>query len=229
MRARSRVREVVPEVMPRAIVGGKAIPLPPTSSHRPTEAQADDPTPQDEELAAALSAQLEAVSVAAAAAEPPQETRAGDATTVEETGAPPMHEGVPVALTKPQTVPRAARQAERTDQQEATQLQETASAADNETVDIVTEEICEIAVWRGYAKSVFYGRLDASVVPEGTELAVAESPPFRFRGNGEPDRTEAAEAAYNALVERLVADGWELDASGNAWYASRFRRPLTRT
>jgi hypothetical protein len=206
---------------------GKAIPLPaPTSQHSPDSEQ-DDPTPQLEELAAALTARVEAVTVTAPAVEPTQEVRDEDATSVEEILAPPMQGAIPVATAEPQTVSRAAIQAERTDQQEEAQLQQMAAPADNQAMDIATEEICEIAVWRGYAKSRFYGRLDGSELPEETELAVAESPPFRFRGNGAPDRTEEAVAAYEALVEKLVADGWELDSSGDVWYAGRFRRPLT--
>jgi hypothetical protein len=213
--------------MPRELGRVKAIPLPaPASKHSP-DAEKDDPTPELEELAPALSARVEAATVAVPAAGPTEEIQDADAASVEGVVAPPVQGAIPVLTTEAQTVSRAAIQAERTDQQQDAQLQATAAPADNEAVEIATEEICEIAVWRGYAKSRFYGRLDASDLPETTDLAVAESHPFRFRGNGEPDRTEAAEAAYEALVEKLVADGWELDSSGDAWYASRFRRPLT--
>jgi hypothetical protein len=193
---------------------GRAIPLPTTSAQPSSDAVKDDPTPQLEELATALSARVEAVTVAAPAAELKQEVQPEPA-SVEETQAQSMQETIPVAIAEPRRV--------------AHELQETSGLVDNESVEIATEEICEIAVWRGYAKSRFYGRLDTPVLPGETELAVAESPPFRFRGNGQPDRTEAAQAAHDALVEKLVADGWELDDPGDAWYASRFRRPLTHT
>jgi hypothetical protein len=121
---------------------------------------------------------------------------------------------IPVATAEVQTVPRTA-------------VPATVRPAENEALDIATDEFCEIAVWHGYAKSRFYARLDVPVSPDEAAFAVAESHPFRFRGNGIPDRTEASEAAYDALVKKLVAKGWEFDASGDGWYASRFRRPLT--
>jgi hypothetical protein len=87
-----------------------------------------------------------------------------------------------------------------------------------------TEEFCEILVWRGYAKARFYARLD--IEHEGEEFAVAESPTFRFRGNGTPDDTSAAHEAHEALVSRLIDKGWEPEEATGPWYALRFRRPL---
>jgi len=89
-----------------------------------------------------------------------------------------------------------------------------------------TEEMCEILVWRGYTKARFYARLD---VDESDEFAVAESPVFRFHGNGSPDDTEAARAAHRVLVEKLRAKGWEQDEASGPWFAARFRRPLEET
>lgn len=89
-----------------------------------------------------------------------------------------------------------------------------------------TEEFCEIFVWRGYAKARFYARLE---LDETDEFAVAESPSFRFHGNGTPDNTEAARAAHRALVEKLRAKGWEQEDTTGPWFAARFRRPLERT
>ena len=86
-----------------------------------------------------------------------------------------------------------------------------------------TEEFCEIRVWRGYAKARFYARLDLAAEDE---FAVAESPSFRFRGNGMPDDTEGAHEAHQALVQKLVAKGWEPEGSNGAWFSTRFRRPL---
>ena len=89
-----------------------------------------------------------------------------------------------------------------------------------------TEEVCEILVWRGYAKARFYARLE---LDETDEFAVAESPSFRFHGNGTPENTEAARAAHRTLVEKLRAKGWEQEETTGPWYAARFRRPLGRT
>jgi hypothetical protein len=89
-----------------------------------------------------------------------------------------------------------------------------------------TEELCEILVWRGYAKARFYARLD---VDDTDDFAVAESPTFRFHGNGTPEDTRAARDAHRALVEKLLAKGWEQDDASGPWYAARFRRPLDHT
>jgi hypothetical protein len=86
-----------------------------------------------------------------------------------------------------------------------------------------TEEICAIAVWKGYAKARFYARLEPA---DEDEFAVAESPPFRFRGNGAPDQTKASQNAHRALVEQLLLKGWEQDGREGPWYAVRFRREL---
>jgi len=85
------------------------------------------------------------------------------------------------------------------------------------------EEFCQVGIWRGYAKARFYASLDLGG-PD--QLAVAESRPFRFRGNGVPERTKAVDAAYQALVAELVADGWEPVGDLGPWYAGRFRREL---
>jgi hypothetical protein len=89
-----------------------------------------------------------------------------------------------------------------------------------------TEELCEITVWRGYTRSRFYARLDVAARLDEEGCAVADSTPFRFTGNGTLEQTEAAEAAHRALIEELVAHGWEPCDSGGPWYAARFSRPL---
>ena len=87
------------------------------------------------------------------------------------------------------------------------------------------EEFCEIALWRGYAKSRFYARLGAG---DGAyEIAVAESPPFRLRANATPEESNGAAASHRALVEALIEDGWETVGAPNPWYASKFRRALS--
>jgi hypothetical protein len=88
-----------------------------------------------------------------------------------------------------------------------------------------TEEFCQISVWRGYAKSRFYARLE--IPAEDDDFAVAESPTFRMRGNGTPDRTEAAAAAHGALLNMLREEGWEVQGEAHPWYAARLRRAVS--
>lgn len=89
-----------------------------------------------------------------------------------------------------------------------------------------TEELCEIALWRGYTRSRFYARLDVAARLDAEGCAVGESTPFRFSGNGTLEQTEAAEAAHRALVEQLMAQGWKPCDSRGPWYAARFIRTL---
>src|SRR5919197_3435411 len=84
-----------------------------------------------------------------------------------------------------------------------------------------TELTCEIQFWRGYLKAAFFARVFAE---DGEPLAVAESPFFRARGNGIPDETDEAVAAYRALRERLEASGWQYVASGKSWFADTYAR-----
>ena len=58
---------------------------------------------------------------------------------------------------------------------------------------------------------------------------MAESPSFRFHGNGTPDSTEAAVAAHRALVHKLIAKGWQAEETAGPWYAGRSSRPLQAT
>jgi hypothetical protein len=84
------------------------------------------------------------------------------------------------------------------------------------------EWTCQIGFWRGYRKTAFY----AGMFYEGEDVAVAESPHFRARGNGLPEQTPEAEAAYDALRERLEASGWRLARAGNTWFDHVFERTL---
>src|SRR5581483_10810655 len=93
-------------------------------------------------------------------------------------------------------------------------------------VSVPTEEMetlratCSVIRWRGYASSRFVALAD--------DAAVAESPPFRWRGKGEPPADGAPAEAYAALAAALEALGWEADeADGGAWYERSFSRPLT--
>jgi hypothetical protein len=83
-----------------------------------------------------------------------------------------------------------------------------------------SEQTCDILFWRGYRKAAFYGR---TFDETGEAVAVAESPFFRPQGNGAPDPTEAAKAAYEVLRSQLIAAGWEPVAAGSDWYDETFR------
>lgn len=80
---------------------------------------------------------------------------------------------------------------------------------------------CVISYWLEYRKAAFYARAFDN---EGHELVLAESPQFRVRGNGMPDRTEQAVAAYEDLVAQLGAEGWEPIGRGDTWFGQTFRR-----
>jgi hypothetical protein len=80
---------------------------------------------------------------------------------------------------------------------------------------------CVISYWREYRKATFYARAFDN---EGHELVVAESSQFRARGNGMPDRTEQAVAAYEDLVAQLGAEGWEPIGRSDTWFGQTFRR-----
>jgi hypothetical protein len=79
---------------------------------------------------------------------------------------------------------------------------------------------CEIRWSRGYFKSDFYV---ATPEPEGGVSEVARSPAFRWTAPEEPPQDETIIAAHTALVERLVALGWEEVGAGESWYARRYR------
>jgi hypothetical protein len=79
----------------------------------------------------------------------------------------------------------------------------------------VDTTICRIAVWRGYRKSTFYAQ---AFDTRGDEVALAESPSFRWRGNGTPEKTEAAARAHSALLQLLRDTGWEPTRNGASWF-----------
>jgi hypothetical protein len=134
----------------------------------------------------------------------------------------------PAALTEPLSAPLVDHPLQRQERDaEMVPMEEAAKAE-----PLPTEELCEILVWRGYAKARFYARLDLPQFdPEDVDgqFAVAESSSFRFNGNGTPEPTEAAKAAHQALVEKLVAKGWEQEPTHGPWYAARFSRPLEQS
>ena len=82
------------------------------------------------------------------------------------------------------------------------------------------EEICLVGFWRGYVKCDFVA-LDVQ-----TNAEIARSPLFRWRDSHPPPREGKALTAFQRLVERLDALGWEpVDPRPSPWYAQRFVRP----
>jgi hypothetical protein len=83
-------------------------------------------------------------------------------------------------------------------------------------------EICEIECWHGYVRCDFYAR---GLMPAGDE-EVGRSPLFWWRHRDPPPQEGSALIAHQALVDRLLADGWEPIGARRPWYAQRFRRSL---
>ena len=65
-------------------------------------------------------------------------------------------------------------------------------------------------------RSTFYVRL-----PDETLI---ESAPLAWRHAAPPPDNEAARLAYERLVERLLAEGWEREGQGAIWYETHFVR-----
>ena len=83
-------------------------------------------------------------------------------------------------------------------------------------------ESCEIVWWRGYVTGRFYAYAGD---PPAREL-IAESPAVRSRSSAPPERTEAAVAALDALIERLAEAGWQVeDRQVDPWFGLRLSRP----
>jgi hypothetical protein len=81
-------------------------------------------------------------------------------------------------------------------------------------------EVCLVEYWRGYVKCDFVA-LDVQ-----TNAEIARSPLFRWRHRDPPSREGKALTAFQRLVERLDALGWEpVDPRPSPWYAQRFVRP----
>lgn len=75
---------------------------------------------------------------------------------------------------------------------------------------------CRVERWRGYVSSSFYALTETG--------EVIESAPYRWWRAAPPPEDGVARAAYDSLVERLLAEGWEPEATGPTWYATSFVR-----
>ena len=83
-------------------------------------------------------------------------------------------------------------------------------------------ETCEIGWWRGYVKAEFYA---LAVHPVLGEYEVARSRSFWSRRSEPPSTKKGGAAkAHDALVARLLDEGWKSGKSGGPWYARTFRR-----
>ena len=119
--------------------------------------------------------------------------------------------------------PPAVRTAPIPEPVEETTAREPEQEAEVEQPDQLEDLTCEILFWRGYRKATFYARIFSD---DGEPLALAQSSEFRARGNGIPEQTEEAVAAYEELRARLEQWGWQHVGSGDAWFGDVFTRPV---
>jgi hypothetical protein len=89
--------------------------------------------------------------------------------------------------------------------------------------EAVEWERCVIFWESGYRKSGFQAR---GIGPAGRVFVVAESRAFGSRRADEAMGAETVVAAHRELVDGLLAEGWEADGRGEAWYEQIFRRRL---
>ena len=82
---------------------------------------------------------------------------------------------------------------------------------------VLTAQVCEIKLWRGFAKCRFYAGLG------GSDEALVASPYFRLRDERTP--TPEAEHALADLLSRLQDDGWMVVSEGPGWYRHWLQRP----
>jgi hypothetical protein len=62
---------------------------------------------------------------------------------------------------------------------------------------------CRVRLWKGYVKKQFYAETASGEW-------VGKSPYFRLEQGEEIEDSHNAAAAFDALVERLLEDGWEI-------------------
>jgi hypothetical protein len=80
-------------------------------------------------------------------------------------------------------------------------------------------ETCTLELWRGYVKWRFYA---TTTGPDGNDTTIAASPFFRVRRGDSVEDSAAAHEAYDAIVDELVALGWE--PADDQPFSQRFRR-----
>jgi hypothetical protein len=211
-RARGTIREVEPEIISPADQTPWVVQL--LAAGQLPHVGIESPPPSETESAAPRQEALHSVKV-----DRPEEIERELAPLIEIDAAVPREEALPqVEVEQPEErpaptlePPKAKRAVEE-------------SIAPEPKVPVHDDDLtCEILFWRGYRKATFYARIFSD---EGEPLAVAQSPSFRARGNGTPDKTEEAVAAYQALREQLEQAGWEHAGSGRAWFAEVYSRPL---
>jgi hypothetical protein len=146
--------------------------------------------------------------------------------------APPPEAPPPPPPEEPAAIDRnAALTAERREVEEESPRREAAPEKSRTAVREITPHfvvppapprpMCQIDLWHGYVKTSFVAMAAGF---EGPTL-IAESRLFRARG--ELHENEAAAQALGALVDDLLAHGWERDGQGEEWYALRFVRTNT--
>ena len=81
--------------------------------------------------------------------------------------------------------------------------------------------MCEIGCWRGYVTWQFF--VESSCRSRAVaRLAVLPSARSRERRSSR----RRLSRRMRALVEALVAAGWEPEGYGEEWFAERFQRPI---
>ena len=79
--------------------------------------------------------------------------------------------------------------------------------------------MCEIACWRGYVTWQFFVESESLQERAARPHRTSVRPAREHRS-----RPRASLAAHAALVEKLVAAGWEPEGYGEEWFAESFQR-----
>jgi hypothetical protein len=95
-------------------------------------------------------------------------------------------------------------------------IRDAASPAMRTAESAAGSEACQVELWRGYVSASFYVRVG--------ERDLLESRRFRSRGSAAPPDAGPARAAYDDLVSRLAARGWQTSAPGREWFSTVFVR-----
>jgi hypothetical protein len=84
-------------------------------------------------------------------------------------------------------------------------------------------DLCEIKLWRGYAKAHFFA--DTGAEKADDQGIVAASPLFRCWLTSEVTEERAdAQAALSVLLDRLEDEGWTRVGKGGEWFSTVLRR-----